>query len=149
MRIVIQRVIKASVNIEGKTHSAINNGLMILLGISVSDSEKDVHYLCKKISALRIFNDQNGKMNLSQADVNSELMVVSQFTLYADTAKGNRPSYIKAAAPEKAIPLYEYFVSHLATLTGKKIATGVFGGDMQVDLINDGPVTIIIESEQA
>lgn len=146
MKTVIQRVMKASVMIGNETYSSINYGLLILLGINQTDSEKDAHYLCKKINDLRIFNDENGKLNLSQAEVNAELMVVSQFTLYADTGKGNRPSYIKAAHPDKAIPLYEYFIEHLETVTGKTVATGDFGADMQIELINDGPVTIIMES---
>lgn len=145
MKIVIQRVMNASVIIGNETFSSINYGLMILLGISETDNELDAHYLCKKINDLRIFDDENGKMNLSQAEVNAELMVVSQFTLYADTAKGNRPSYIRAAHPDKAVPLYEYFVEHLSTVTGKPVATGQFGADMEIHLINDGPVTIIME----
>ena len=148
MKIVIQRVMKASVIIEEKSYSSINYGLVILLAINETDNEHDAHYLCKKINDLRIFNDENGKLNLSQAEVNAELMVVSQFTLYADTGKGNRPSYIKAAHPVKAIPLYEYFIQHLATLTNKTVVTGLFGADMQIELINDGPVTIIMESNQ-
>lgn len=146
MKTVIQRVMKCEVEIDNAIHSSINYGLLILLGVSDTDTEMDAHYLCKKINDLRIFNDENHKMNLSQAEVNAELMVVSQFTLYADTHKGNRPSYIKAARPEKAIPLYEYFVQHLSTVAGKPVATGIFGADMQIHLINDGPVTIILES---
>lgn len=146
MRVVIQRVLNAKVNIHTETSSSIGPGLMILLGIHETDTEKEADYLCKKIKDLRIFNDAEGKMNLSQADVNAELMVVSQFTLYADTAKGNRPSYIQAARPEKAIPLYEYFIAQLSHLSEKKIATGVFGAEMQIELVNDGPVTIVIDS---
>lgn len=146
MRVVIQRVLNAKVNIHNETHSSIGPGLMILLGIHETDTEKEADYLCKKIKDLRIFNDAEGKMNLSQADVNAEVMVVSQFTLYADTAKGNRPSYIQAARPEKAIPLYEYFIAQLSQLSEKKIATGVFGADMQIELVNDGPVTIVMDS---
>lgn len=146
MRVVIQRVLNASVSIDANIHSRIGAGLMILLGIHETDTEKEVDYLCKKIKDLRIFNDAEGKMNLSQADVNAELMVVSQFTLYADTVKGNRPSYIQAARPEKAIPLYDYFIAQLTTLSGKPIATGVFGADMQIELVNDGPVTIVMDS---
>ncbi len=145
MKAVVQRVMNASVDIEDKTISEINYGLMILLGIHEDDSEKDADHLSKKISDLRIFNDENGKMNLSQGDINAELMVISQFTLYADTVKGNRPSYSKAARPEKAIPLYEYFIRQLSEMSGKTVATGVFGADMQVNLVNDGPVTIVIE----
>jgi len=149
MRVVIQRVLKASVSIDATVHSSIGAGLMILLGIHETDTEKEADYLCKKIKDLRIFNDAEGKMNLSQADVNAELMVVSQFTLYADTVKGNRPSYIQAARPEKAIPLYEYFIAQVGALSGKPIATGVFGADMQIELVNDGPVTIVIDSNGA
>ncbi|MES2616442.1 MAG: D-aminoacyl-tRNA deacylase [Bacteroidota bacterium] len=145
MRIVIQRVLEASVNIDGKQHSRIDKGLMILLGIHTEDTETQADYLCKKIADLRIFSDAEGKMNLSCADINGNIMVVSQFTLYADTAKGNRPSYITTARPETAIPLYEYFITKLKTITGKEIATGVFGADMQIQLINDGPVTITME----
>ncbi len=149
MKVVIQRVNHAVVSIEGTMYSSINKGLMILLGVHESDTEKEADYLCNKIKDLRIFNDEAGKMNLSQADVNAELMVVSQFTLYADTVKGNRPSYIQAARPEKAIPLYEYFISQLSSLSEKTIATGVFGADMQIELVNDGPVTIVIDSNKA
>ncbi len=145
MRVVIQRVLEASVNIDGKQHSHIGKGLMILLGIHTEDTEAQADYLCKKIADLRIFSDAEGKMNLSCADINGNMMVVSQFTLYADTAKGNRPSYITAARPETAIPLYEYFITKLKTITGKEIATGVFGADMQIQLVNDGPVTITME----
>jgi D-tyrosyl-tRNA(Tyr) deacylase len=146
MRALVQRVMNASVVIGNRTHSEINYGLLILLGIHENDSETDADHLCKKVNDLRIFNDENGKLNLSQADINAELMVVSQFTLYADTVKGNRPSYSKAAHPDKAIPLYEYFIRQLSGISGKNIATGIFGADMQVHLVNDGPVTIMIES---
>lgn len=145
MKVVIQRVLEASVNINGRQHSRIDKGLLILLGIHTDDTEAQADYLCKKIADLRIFSDAEGKMNLSCADVNGSIMVVSQFTLYADTAKGNRPSYIAAARPETAIPLYEYFISKLTTITGKAIASGEFGADMQIHLINDGPVTITME----
>ncbi len=145
MKVVIQRVLNASVSINNVIHSNIQTGLMVLLGIHENDTQKEADYLCKKIKDLRIFNDTEGKMNLSQADVNAELMVVSQFTLYADTLQGNRPSYIQAARPEQAIPLYTYFVTQLALLSGKPIATGVFGADMQIQMVNDGPVTIVIE----
>lgn len=147
MRIVIQRVAKASVHISGSLHSEIGKGLMVLLGIEEADKEIDADYLAGKIHGMRIFNDPDGKMNLSHAEAGGELMIISQFTLHAQTAKGNRPSFIKAARPEQAIPLYEYFVKTLSNLSGKPVKTGVFGADMQVELVNDGPVTIIVDSK--
>jgi D-aminoacyl-tRNA deacylase len=147
MRIVIQRVTYANVCINDTIKSEIKLGLLILLGIEDSDSELDADWLCQKISGIRIFNDTEGKMNLSPTNVNAEIMLVSQFTLFASTLKGNRPSFIKAARPDKAIPLYEYFIKTLETLFQKPIATGVFGADMQINLKNDGPVTIIIDSK--
>lgn len=148
MRIVIQRVMRASVTIDGEMVSSIGNGLMILLGIEPADTSEDVDYLCGKASRLRIFNDENGVMNRSVSDFNGELLVVSQFTLFAQTSKGNRPSYIRASRPEHAVPLYEEFVEKIASLSGCKTQTGRFGADMKVELINDGPVTIIIDSKQ-
>ncbi|NET31016.1 MAG: D-tyrosyl-tRNA(Tyr) deacylase [Cyanothece sp. SIO1E1] len=148
MRIVIQRVSEASVTIDQKVKSAINHGLLILLGIEDSDTESDIDWLCGKISKLRIFNDEAGVMNKSVMDVGGDLLVVSQFTLHASTKKGNRPSYIKASKPDFAVPMYEKFIQKLAVLTGKDIGTGTFGADMKVALINDGPVTIIIDSKQ-
>ena len=148
MRIVIQRVSEASVTIEQKVKSAIGHGLLILLGIEDTDTEADIDWLCGKISKLRIFNDEGGVMNKSVMDVGGDLLVVSQFTLHASTKKGNRPSYIKASKPDFAVPMYEKFIEKLATLTGKSIGTGTFGADMKVALINDGPVTIIIDSKQ-
>lgn len=148
MRIVIQRVSEASVTIEQKVKSAIGHGLLILLGIEDTDTEADIDWLCGKISKLRIFNDEVGVMNKSVMDVGGDLLVVSQFTLHASTKKGNRPSYIKASKPDFAVPMYEKFIEKLATLTGKSIGTGTFGADMKVALINDGPVTIIIDSKQ-
>lgn len=148
MRIVIQRVSEASVTIEQKVKSAIGHGLLILLGIEDTDTESDIDWLCGKISKLRIFNDEVGVMNKSVMDVGGDLLVVSQFTLHASTKKGNRPSYIKASKPDFAVPMYEKFIEKLATLTGKSIGTGTFGADMKVALINDGPVTIIIDSKQ-
>ncbi len=148
MRVVIQRVSEASVTIEGKLHSSIGTGLMILLGIETSDSSEDAEKLVSKITKLRIFSDENGLMNLSITDVNGDYLVVSQFTLHAETKKGNRPSYIKAARPEQAIPLYENFIELLKKETGKEIATGEFGADMKVALVNDGPVTIIIDTKE-
>lgn len=147
MRVVIQRVSNASVAINGTVKSSISKGLMILIGIEEADNKMDAEWLCAKIVNLRIFDDENGVMNRSVMDVSGEILVVSQFTLHASTKKGNRPSYIKAARPEQAIPLYEYFCSILEENTKKQVKTGVFGADMQVSLINDGPVTIIIDSK--
>jgi len=147
MRAVVQRVLKASVTIEEQVVSSMKNGLLILLGIEESDGQEDVFWLSKKISQLRIFNDGKGVMNLSVNDVNGEVMIVSQFTLHAKTKKGNRPSYIKAARPEKAVPLYEKFIIEMESLTGKKVEAGEFGAMMQVSLVNDGPVTIIIDTK--
>jgi D-aminoacyl-tRNA deacylase len=144
---VIQRVSEASVKIEGKIKSGIGAGFLILLGITHHDSEEDVDWLTKKISGLRIFSDEEGKMNLSIKEVNGDVLVISQFTLYASTKKGNRPSFIEAARPEIAIPLYEMFVKKLGIELTKIIRTGEFGADMKVALINDGPVTIIIDSK--
>ncbi len=147
MRVVIQRVREASVTIEGKVNASIQTGLLVLLGIEDADTQEDTEWLCKKISNLRIFNDENGIMNRSVMDVDGDIIVVSQFTLHASTKKGNRPSYIRAAKPDFAIPMYEKFVAHLSSVTGKKIQTGEFGADMKVGLLNDGPVTIIIDSK--
>ena len=148
MRVVIQRVSEASVAIAGEVKSSIGRGLLILLGVEASDGQEDIDWLCKKISQLRIFNDDQGKMNLSVQDVNGEMIVVSQFTLHASTKKGNRPSYIRAAPPDTAIPLYEEFVEKLRAVSGLKTGTGEFGADMKVGLVNDGPVTIVIDSKQ-
>lgn len=148
MRIVLQRVSRASLIIDNKTYSEIKKGFMILLGVEDSDGEADADYLAGKVHGMRIFNDAEGKMNLSHSEVDGEFMVVSQFTLHAATAKGNRPSFIKAARPEKAIPLYEYFIKKLESLAQKQVKTGLFGADMQIDLVNDGPVTIIIDSKE-
>lgn len=147
MRILIQKVSSASVTIDGKVKSQISKGLLILLGIENADSQEDINWLCKKIVNLRIFNDEEGKMNLSVQDVNGELLVVSQFTLHANVKKGNRPSYIRAAKPEFAIPMYEQFVKTLGMISGKEIGTGEFGAMMEVGLVNDGPVTIWIDSK--
>jgi len=146
MRVVVQRVASAQVYIDTFLKSNIENGLHILLGIETNDLETDADYLIKKISALRIFSDANGLMNLSVRDVNGSILVVSQFTLFADTKKGNRPSFLRAARPEKAIPLYEYFVEKLRTHSQCPVQTGEFGADMKVSLVNDGPVTIIMDS---
>ena len=147
MKVVIQRVSKASVTIEGVKVASIGNGLLILLGIVEDDTQEDIKWLSNKIVNLRVFGDENVVMNLSLLDVNGEIIAVSQFTLHASTKKGNRPSYIKAAKPETAIPLYETFIKQLELDFGKKVQTGQFGADMKVDLINDGPVTIIIDSK--
>jgi D-tyrosyl-tRNA(Tyr) deacylase len=146
MRIVVQRVSEASVSINGKIAGAISNGLMVLLGVETTDSQSDADYLIQKLINLRIFNDEDGKMNLSIQDVSGELLIVSQFTLHASTKKGNRPSYIRAARPEKAIPLYTYFIDQVQQELKTKVQTGEFGADMKVTLVNDGPVTIIIDS---
>lgn len=148
MKVVIQRVSKASVTIKDEKVASIANGLLILLGIINEDTQEDIIWLSKKISNLRIFNDKNGVMNQSLIDVNGDVIVVSQFTLHASTKKGNRPSYIKAAKPDVAIPLYEAFVKQLESDLGKTVQTGQFGADMKVELLNDGPVTIIIDSKQ-
>jgi D-tyrosyl-tRNA(Tyr) deacylase len=148
MRVVIQKVSEASVAIEGKTISSIKKGLVILLGIEDDDFEEDIDWLVKKIIQLRIFDDENGVMNRSVQDVNGEIIVVSQFTLFASTKKGNRPSYIRASKPEFAIPMYEKFIAKTEQLLGKKVGTGKFGAMMDVALVNDGPVTIIIDSKQ-
>jgi D-tyrosyl-tRNA(Tyr) deacylase len=147
MRAVIQRVTQASVEIEGAIKGKIGKGLLVLLGIEEADTEEDIEWLCGKISRLRIFDDENGVMNLAITAVDGEVLLVSQFTLHASTKKGNRPSYIKAARPETAIPLYEKFKLRLEKSVYKKVETGVFGAYMKVSLINDGPVTIIIDSK--
>jgi len=147
MRIVIQRVSEASVEIEQKIVAQINQGLLVLVGIEEEDTLDDCNWLVSKIVNLRIFSDENDVMNLSVKDIDGDIIVVSQFTLHALTKKGNRPSYIKAAKPDIAIPMYEQFVHNLETELSKKIQTGQFGADMKVALVNDGPVTIIIDSK--
>ncbi|MES2654453.1 MAG: D-aminoacyl-tRNA deacylase [Bacteroidota bacterium] len=147
MRIIIQRVSSASVSIDNKVFSSIGNGLLVLLGIEDSDTDEDLNWLAQKIINLRIFNDDNGVMNVSLLDAKKEILLVSQFTLFASTKKGNRPSYIKASKPDFAIPLYEKMIAALNQLTNQQIATGVFGADMQISLTNDGPVTIMIDSK--
>ncbi len=147
MRAVIQRVLQASVAIEGIIDAAIHQGLLIFLGIKEDDTLEDVEWLCGKITRLRIFNDNEGIMNLSVKDIKGEVMLISQFTLHASTKKGNRPSYIKAAKPEIAIPLYGKFILQLEKELEKTIKTGIFGADMKVSLINDGPVTILIDTK--
>ena len=147
MRVVLQRVSSAQVEVEGKVTGAIGLGMLVLLGVTTEDNQEDVTWLAKKVVGLRIFSDEQGLMNKSLEDVNGELLVVSQFTLMADYQKGNRPSYIRAARPEQAVPLYEYFLEQLRLLTGKPPQTGIFGTDMKVSLLNDGPVTIIMDSK--
>jgi len=146
MRVILQRVSSASVTIDGIEKSRIGWGLLLLLGIEHDDTEADIAWLCKKITALRIFSDEAGLMNLSVQDIAGEILVISQFTLYASTKKGNRPSFIRAARPETAIPLYEKFVQALAQESGLPVFTGEFGADMKVSLVNDGPVTIWVDS---
>lgn len=146
MRVVVQRVKHASVTINGTVNGKINNGFLVLLGVQSTDSEQDVDYLVKKVTNLRIFSDENDKMNLSLKDVNGELLIVSQFTLYANCKEGNRPSFVEAAKPDVAIPLYEYFVYECKKII-PVVETGIFGADMKVDLLNDGPVTIIMDSK--
>lgn len=147
MKAVIQRVKHASVTVNGNIISEIKHGMLLLLGVAENDTSEDIFWLSKKIANLRIFNDENGVMNTSLIDVNGEAIVVSQFTLQASTKKGNRPSYLKAAKPDIAIPLYEEFVKQFESEIGKKVHTGEFGADMKVELLNDGPVTIIIDTE--
>ena len=147
MKVVIQRVSEAAVKIDGSVHGAIESGLLILVGIENSDTEEDVDWLASKIVSLRIFSDENGLMNLSVKEINGGILVISQFTLHAKTKKGNRPSFIDAARPEQAIPLYEKFKSALEKELGKPIQCGVFAADMKVSLVNDGPVTIVIDSK--
>ena len=147
MRAVIQRVSKASVTIEGMIHSQIGEGLLVLLGIEDTDNAADIEWLSGKIVNLRIFNDNDGVMNVSVIDKSGEILLVSQFTLHASTKKGNRPSYIKASKPEVAVPIYESMVQKLSSDLGTAIKTGVFGADMKVELINDGPVTIVMDSK--
>jgi D-tyrosyl-tRNA(Tyr) deacylase len=144
---VIQRASSAQLHIEGKLHASIGKGFVILVGIHLNDTEADVDYLVGKIHGLRIFSDEEGKMNLSLEQVSGDILLVSQFTLYADTRKGNRPSYMSSARPEIAIPLYELMIQKLSKALGSTIQTGEFGADMQVSLCNDGPVTIIIDSK--
>lgn len=147
MKIVIQRVSKASVSIAGQLKSSIEKGILLLIGIEDSDNQEDIDFLVKKTINLRIFDDDSGVMNLSVKDISGEILCVSQFTLHASTRKGNRPSYIKASKPDFAIPVYEKFCEDLSVSLGKPLKTGVFGVDMQIELINDGPVTIIIDSK--
>lgn len=147
MRVIIQRVSEASVTIDNKVKSSIGSGFLILLGITHDDTQEDIDWLTNKIIGLRVFNDENGAMNVSIKDVDGDLLVISQFTLHASTKKGNRPSFLEAAKPDIAIPLYENFVSTLSRKHTKEVYTGEFGADMKVRLLNDGPVTITIDSK--
>lgn len=147
MRTLIQRVQHASVTIDGQLKSKIGKGLLVLVGIEDRDTQEDIEWLCKKIANLRIFDDENGVMNRSVIESGGEVMVVSQFTLHASTKKGNRPSYIKASKPEFAIPMYESFCAEMGLQIGKPVSTGEFGADMKIELLNDGPVTILIDSQ--
>ena len=147
MRVVIQKVTEASVSIENQTVASIDEGLLVLVGIEDGDTNEDIAWLSSKIVNLRVFDDDNGVMNLSVKEVEGEVLIVSQFTLHASTKKGNRPSYIKAACPEVAIPIYEAFIKQVETLLGKRVPTGQFGAMMQVSLCNDGPVTILIDTK--
>jgi D-tyrosyl-tRNA(Tyr) deacylase len=147
MRAVVQRVTKASVTIEGKIHAAIDDGLLVFLGIEDTDTIEDIEWLASKIVSLRIFNDDNAVMNISIKEINGDILLISQFTLHASTKKGNRPSYIRASKPDVAIPLYEKMIQELSKQMDKIIRTGIFGADMKVELLNDGPVTIIMDSK--
>jgi D-tyrosyl-tRNA(Tyr) deacylase len=147
MRAVIQRVSEAAVRIDGKLHASIGAGLLVLLGIEETDTKEDIEWLSGKIVRLRIFNDDSGLMNRSIEETGGEILVISQFTLFASTKKGNRPSYIRAARPETAIPRYEEFLARVATDFGRPVTNGIFGADMKVSLVNDGPVTIIVDTK--
>jgi len=147
MRAVIQRVSEAKCTVDGLITGSITTGFLILLGIEDADTEDDLQWLAQKISNLRVFGDENGLMNKALADVDGDILLISQFTLFAQTKKGNRPSFIRAAKPDKAIPLYEQMIKVLETITGKTIATGIFGADMKISLVNDGPVTIIMDTK--
>ena len=147
MRTVIQRVSHASVTINGVVKSAIGGGLLVLVGVEDADTEEDIQWLCKKIVGLRVFDDENGVMNKNIVDAGGDILVISQFTLFASTKKGNRPSYIRAAKPDISIPLYEQFCEELSIALGKPVGTGEFGADMKVELLNDGPVTICMDTK--
>ncbi|WP_426583144.1 D-aminoacyl-tRNA deacylase [Mucilaginibacter sp. R-33] len=147
MRAVLQRVTQASCMVDGKITGEIGAGFLVLLGIEDADTPEDMQWLANKITGMRVFGDENGLMNKALADVNGNILLISQFTLFAQTKKGNRPSFLRAAKPDKAIPMYEQMVQTLETLTGKKVATGIFGADMKINLLNDGPVTIIMDTK--
>jgi len=147
MRAVIQRVTRANCTVDGEITGKIDTGFLVLLGIEDADTDDDLQWLAQKICGLRVFGDENGLMNKGLADIGGNILLISQFTLFAQTKKGNRPSFIRAAKPDKAIPMYEQMIKTLETITGKKIATGVFGADMKIELLNDGPVTIIMDTK--
>jgi len=147
MRAVIQRVSEASCTVDGQITGKIGQGLLILLGIEESDTSEDLQWLAQKITNMRIFSDENGLMNKALADINGEILLISQFTLFASTKKGNRPGFTRAAKPEKAVPMYKEMISELEKLTGRKLQTGIFGADMKISLLNDGPVTIIMDTK--
>ena len=147
MRAVIQRVLEASVKVNNEITGQIGQGFLVLLGIETDDEPEDLNWLAQKIANLRVFNDENAQMNKSLSDVEGKILLISQFTLFAQTKKGNRPGFIRAAKPDKAVPLYEQMIEELGKLTGTKVETGIFGADMQVSLINDGPVTILIDTK--
>jgi len=147
MRAVLQRVTQANCTVDGKVTGEIKAGFLVLLGIENADTTEDLQWLAQKIASMRIFSDENGLMNKALADVNGDILLISQFTLFAQTKKGNRPGFTRAARPDKAIPMYEQMVKTLEELTGKKVATGIFGADMKINLLNDGPVTIIMDTK--
>jgi D-tyrosyl-tRNA(Tyr) deacylase len=147
MRAVLQRVSEASCSVEGEITGAISGGFLVLLGVEHTDTTEDMQWLAQKITGMRVFGDENGLMNKALADVDGSILLISQFTLFAQTKKGNRPSFIRAARPDKAIPLYEQMITVLEGLTGKKVQTGIFGADMKVSLVNDGPVTIVMDTK--
>lgn len=147
MRAVIQRVSQASCTVDGNITGQIGIGFLVLLGIEDADNDDDIQWLAQKISALRVLSDENGLMNKALVDINGDILLISQFTLFAQTKKGNRPSFLRAARPEKAIPLYEQMIKVLSTVTNKKIETGIFGADMKISLTNDGPVTIVMDTK--
>ncbi|MHC4839383.1 MAG: D-aminoacyl-tRNA deacylase [Planctomycetota bacterium] len=149
MRIVLQRVSRASVTVDGDVTGQIENGLLLLVGVHADDTDAELAWMVKKVANLRVFNDDDGKMNLSVQNIDGGILAISQFTLYGDANKGNRPGFITAARPEKASPMYDSFCDQLSTLTGKAVQKGVFGADMKVELLNDGPVTIVLERSQA
>jgi len=147
MRAVLQRVTQASCTVDGKITGEIKNGFLVLLGVEDADTDEDLHWLAQKIASMRVFGDENGLMNKALADVNGDILLISQFTLFASTKKGNRPGFTRAARPDKAIPMYEQMIKSLEELTNKKVATGIFGADMKISLLNDGPVTIIMDTK--
>jgi len=147
MRAVIQRVTQASCTVDGSITGEIGIGFLVLLGVEDADTDEDLQWLAQKIASMRIFGDENGLMNKALADINGDILLISQFTLFAQTKKGNRPGFMRAARPDKAIPMYEAMIKELEKLTGKKVATGIFGADMKISLLNDGPVTIIMDTK--